>query len=84
MASPPRCSATRNASETPWYGESSGVDDPVEPAEHEPAIRCPECNVDPEFGPDRPSPFASGTLWAMMGGIAAMFLVTLALVALTN
>ena len=53
-------------------------------AEHEPSSRCPECNVDPGFGPDRPSPFASGTLWVMMGGIAAVFLVTLALVALTN
>ena len=51
--------------------------------EHTSAIRCPECNVDPGFGPDRPSPFASATLWAMMGGIAAVFLVTLLVVALT-
>ncbi|MGZ4803243.1 MAG: hypothetical protein ACXV9P_11600 [Acidimicrobiia bacterium] len=47
-------------------------------------VRCPEYNVDPGFGPDRPSPFASGTLWAMMGGIAAVFLVTLLVVALTS
>ncbi len=53
-------------------------------AEHQVAIRCPECNVDPGFGPDQPSPFSSGTLWAMMGGIAAVFLVTLLTVALTS
>jgi hypothetical protein len=47
-------------------------------------IRCPECNVDPGFGPDRPSPFASAALWAMMGGIAAVFVVTLIIVAFTN
>jgi hypothetical protein len=52
--------------------------------EHVVGIRCPECNVDPGFGPDRPSPFATGTLWAMMGGIAAVFLVTLLMVALTS
>jgi hypothetical protein len=50
--------------------------------EHAPAIRCPECNVDPGFGPDRPSPFANGALWAMMGAIAAVFLVTLFVVAI--
>jgi hypothetical protein len=53
-------------------------------AEHAVAVRCPECNVDPGFGPDRPSPFTSGTLWVMMGGIAAVFIVTLVLVAFTN
>jgi len=41
-------------------------------------------NVDPGFGPDRPSPFASAALWAMMGGIAAVFVVTLIIVAFTN
>jgi hypothetical protein len=49
--------------------------------EHAVAIRCPECNVDPGFGPDRPTPFSTSTLWAMMGGIAAVFLVTLVVVA---
>jgi hypothetical protein len=57
---------------------------PLCATEHGDGVRCPECNVDPEFGPDRPSPFASGTLWAMMGGIAAVFLVTLLMVALTR
>lgn len=52
--------------------------------EHEMTLRCPACNIDPGFGPDRPSPFSSGTLWAMMAGIAAVFLVTLILVAVTN
>ena len=44
---------------------------PLCASEHVPGIRCPECNVDPGFGPDRPSPFTHATLWAMMGGIAA-------------
>ena len=57
---------------------------PLCSAEHAAGIRCPECNVDPGFGPDRPSPFARATLWAMMGGIAAVFVVTLLLVALTR
>lgn len=52
-------------------------------AEHAAAIRCPECNVDPGFGPDRPSPFSSATLWVMMGGIAAVFIVTLIIVSFT-
>ena len=52
-------------------------------AEHQEGIRCPECNVDPGFGPDRPSPFGAPALWAMMGAIAAVFLVTLVLVAVT-
>lgn len=51
--------------------------------EHAMATRCPECNVDPGFGPDRPNPFTSGTLWIIMGAIAAVFLVTLLIVALT-
>jgi hypothetical protein len=46
--------------------------------------RCSECNVDPGFGPDRPSPFTSGTLWLVAGAIAAVFLVTLLIVALTG
>jgi hypothetical protein len=52
-------------------------------AEHRDGIRCPECNVDPGFGPDRPSPFSTPALWAMMGAIAAVFAVTLLLVAVT-
>ena len=51
---------------------------------HAGGIRCPECNVDPGFGPDRPSPFSSRVLWAMMGAIAAVFVVTLVLVAATG
>ena len=51
---------------------------------HEVGLRCPECNVDPGFGPDRPSPFSRGPLWVMMGGIAAVFVVTLVIVALTG
>jgi hypothetical protein len=57
---------------------------PLCATEHAPGIRCPECNADPGFGPDVASPFANGTLWVMMGGIAAVFLVTLLLVALTG
>ncbi len=57
---------------------------PLCAAHHDGGIRCPECNVDPGFGPDRPSPFANGALWAMMGGIALVFLVTLAVVSITG
>jgi hypothetical protein len=57
---------------------------PLCKTEHVDGIRCPECNLDPAFGPVEPSPFANGTLWAMMGGIAAVFLVTLLLVAVTG
>ena len=46
--------------------------------------RCPECNLDPEFGPARPNPFRSGTLWVMAGAIAAVYLVTLLVVTVTN
>jgi hypothetical protein len=53
-------------------------------AEHVVDIRCPECNVDPGFGPDRPSPFTHATMWAMMGGIAALYAITLLVVALTR
>jgi hypothetical protein len=52
--------------------------------EHVVDVRCPECNMDPGFGPDRPSPFAHGTMWAMMGAIAVVFAVTLLVVALTR
>jgi hypothetical protein len=52
--------------------------------EYESAPRCPHCNTDAGFGPDRPSPFDRAALWAMMGGIAAVFLVTLILVAVTT
>ena len=47
-------------------------------------VRCPECNADPGFGPDAPNPFANATLWVMMGGIAAVFVLTLLIVALTR
>jgi hypothetical protein len=57
---------------------------PLCSTEHTAGIRCPECNADPGFGPDRPSPFATATLWVMMGGVAAVFLVTLLVVALTR
>lgn len=57
---------------------------PLCTAEHVAGIRCPECNVDPGFGPDRPSPFASGALWVMMGGIAVVFVVTLIVVAIAG
>jgi hypothetical protein len=37
----------------------------------------------PEFGPDRPNPFAGATLWLMAGVIALLFAATLLVVALT-
>ena len=45
--------------------------------------RCPSCGMTPEFGPDRPSPFAGATLWVMIGVILAVFALTLAVVAIT-
>jgi len=57
---------------------------PLCTATHAVGIRCPECNVDPGFGPDRPSPFANGALWVMMGAIAAVFIVTLIVVAIAG
>lgn len=46
--------------------------------------RCPECNMDPGFGPDATNPFRSGTLWATIGALAAVFAVTLLVVALVR
>lgn len=48
------------------------------------ANRCPECGMDPGFGPDATNPFRSGTLWATIGGLAAVYAVTLGVVALTS
>ncbi len=50
----------------------------------DPDVRCPSCGMTAEFGPSRPSPFPAATLWAMMAVIAAVFAVTLLVVALTN
>ena len=50
----------------------------------DPDQRCPSCGLTAEFGPDRPSPFGSATLWAMMGVIAMVFAVTLLVVGLTS
>jgi hypothetical protein len=52
--------------------------------EHRDGVRCPECNLTPEFGPDATSPFRSGTLWALIGGLAAVYAVTIGVVALTR
>ena len=48
-----------------------------------PDDRCPSCGMTPEFGPDRPNPFAGATLWVMIGVIVAVFALTLAVVAMT-
>ena len=47
-------------------------------------IRCPSCGMTPEFGPDRPNPFAGATLWLMAAAIALLFGVTLLVVALAS
>ena len=49
-----------------------------------PEVRCPSCGMTPEFGPDRPNPFAGATLWLMAGAIAVLFAVTLLVVALAS
>jgi hypothetical protein len=38
----------------------------------------------PEFGPDRPNPFAGATLWVMAAAIVAVFAITLLVVALAS
>ena len=49
----------------------------------EPDARCPSCGMTAEFGPDRPDPFAGATLWAMIGAILLVFVLTLVVVGLT-
>lgn len=46
--------------------------------------RCPDCGMTAGFGPNRPSPFRSGTLWAMAAGLAVVYAITLAVVAITS
>ncbi len=46
--------------------------------------RCPACAMAAGFGPNRQSPFASGTLWAMAGALAAIYAATLAVVVITR
>ncbi len=53
-------------------------------AAHAEGVRCPECGLAPGFGADATSPFRRATLWAMAGGIAAVYIVTLLVVALTS
>ena len=48
-----------------------------------PEDRCPSCGMTAGFGPDRPNPFAGATLWVMIGVIAVLFALTLAVVAIT-
>lgn len=50
----------------------------------DPDVRCPSCGMTAEFGPSRPNPFPAATLWAMTAVIAAVFAVTLLVVAITN
>jgi hypothetical protein len=57
---------------------------PLCSTEHPEDSRCPTCNLDPEFGPARPSPFHGATLWTLAAVIVAVYLVTLAIVAATN
>ena len=48
-----------------------------------PDDRCPSCGMTAEFGPDRPNPFAGATLWAMIGAILLVFVLTLVVVGFT-
>jgi len=47
-------------------------------------IRCPECRMDARFGPGQPRAFSRATLWALVGVLVAVYLVTLGLVALVR
>jgi hypothetical protein len=51
---------------------------------HEDDARCPSCHLDPDFGPARPNPFRGATLWIMAAVLVAIYLVTLAIVAITS
>jgi hypothetical protein len=48
----------------------------------DPDAQCPSCGMTPEFGPDRPNPFAGATLWLMAAAIAVLFAITVLVVAL--
>lgn len=50
----------------------------------DPDERCPECGMTPEFGPDRPNPFAGRTAWLLVGALVGVFLLTLLVVGLTS
>lgn len=56
---------------------------PLCDAPRDPDERCPSCGLTPEFGPDRPDPFAGRALALMLGSIAVVFALTLLVVALT-
>ncbi|MBM3674703.1 MAG: hypothetical protein FJW88_07050 [Actinobacteria bacterium] len=45
---------------------------------------CPDCAMTAGFGPNRPSPFRSGTLWAMAAGLVVVYAITLTVVAITS
>ena len=45
--------------------------------------RRPECGLTAEFGPDRPNPFPGATIYAMIGAVVLVFVLTLLVVALT-
>lgn len=47
-------------------------------------VRCPECRMDARFGPGEPRAFSAATVWALAGALVAVYLVTLALVALVR
>ena len=45
------------------------------------ALRCPSCGMHQSMGPERPSPFTAASLWALAGLLAAVYAITLVVVA---
>ena len=78
---------SRNASEArPVRPAPEGQEDkscPLCGLPHDPDARCESCGLTPEFGPDRPNPFAGATLWLMIGVLVVVFALTLLVVGLT-
>ncbi|HZR15554.1 MAG TPA: hypothetical protein VFC33_20135 [Acidimicrobiia bacterium] len=62
-----------DAAACPLCGTSVGVD----------AARCPSCGLFLTVA-RRPNPFVEHTLWAMVGGLAVVYLLTLLVVVLAR
>lgn len=46
--------------------------------------RCPTCNMHLGFGPDAPSPFRRVTTWGLVVALVAVYVATLAVVAVAR
>ncbi len=44
-------------------------------------MRCPNCGLYQELGPERPNPFRQCAMWLLIGVLAALYVVVLIVVA---